>query len=1136
MEVMSSRTFLLTLDFVHSRFPEQVFYDYIKSNVKEVVILNACEFGDVFNVRQSRTDLKRGKPKNTTEHIINGLKTRVSHECLKLRERKKKPDQESPSRKRHRETVIPRFGGYCDILFILVNYPLTLEHFSSLEQEGLHPRAFVTLVHEGPPQVPTTKTPKTNTRRLTRSRKSPVPEPPTVPPARWGLMKDKVNPSVIFTQIEVPETIEGTWATFEQEIVRLIQCSRDIGERFEEFVFVPIPLSSDIEPDPDITKIVLNAIQTPIPTKNETPTKKDAMNKLFEVQRRMLGRESPQKKVNKTQKPHSRPVTPFHLFWLSSLLKKWKLTDKVAFRAFLEMESFANSKKFHALAGERFDALFQLCNRKRNLGLPAAFFDWGQWTYSQEHENLQALDNDDISVIQWSFDETLGIAWVLVVPPIQKAIGNVMTSPSTWQTLNGGTEYYKEIFDKPQPVKGRQSQSLAAVLRSGGDVRPLVGDFWSRFREERVYHIPYRYCDVTVFDSPYFFDSGVKVKISRAIEGSSTSFSYSIHFPNQMALETSGDTINFNVNENIRFYFCFSMNSVTITSGDYSMMFRDGSLVLKRNGTQSMKVNEDGTLVYNNAENETTVVASSGAIGRSRNGRFHWTDVDKGAFIRKDPPVACPFKRQPLTDKVTGVTRITREDGVGYYTVNNELLRIEIDNMTLEKRPDGLTYTIHEFPILKVCNSKIHFELAGTSITCSRNEHRVECDKFVAKFENKRLNIEYLDTSAVLTPAFIDIHSGDAVLTADYKGKEVFGGIIDDDVKIGKNKECEQSLFGRILPRKAPDPILLCETFRPRFFAIRSDLTATEFLHNSQVKYPGFRKIVKQSDDLTFVSFHSDTESHMFEEYPSITRVDRKALAKIVVPPKKRMTAQEAMRSYPQFLKSFEALRHQMADILSKNQEEYLLEMNPPPAPPSPRLRQPVSEPRPRILLTQHEKVFKPNTNYWKSPESKFVIKTPVSVAEPKPFSPRTKLFDMPDPSAKKLKPEDLPQDVDLIFVSPPRSPASPLYHTEAKMRELGAHTVDLGRVDVGTTKRGHVTLRNTSTTPLQFYVTTFSGPELRLVNSTGKIAPGLSSQVKFELTPKTADPVDVPFNIRTPKGHYSITVTANADSIDAGL
>jgi hypothetical protein len=434
--------------------------------------------------------------------------------------------------------------------------------------------------------------------------------------------------------------------------------------------------------------------------------------------------------------------------------------------------------------------------------------------------------------------------------------------------------------------------------------------------------------------------------------------------------------------------------------------------------------------------------------------------------------------------------------------------------------------------------------LDGVVFVANRGKLEVDGKDWTIRFsDGYRLCVNYDKTELDLTPAVCQVKSGGMALYADRTGIQRIGQLLSDDVVIKRNAEVVHSTWGRIQPIKdtltESDQVEYLRAFSPRFFAIRSDQCATEFIHECNIDNHGY--VMKATD--SFVSLHTPTSPpRVVIAHEVLAKPARSALLKTLQIPKPGKSVRlkkgelpispeqlydEACSASCALSAEFRRLFDNGEAIAKQNEVIYREEIRPKSPPPPKPIKRPVLTPEPRILVSQEQRHLEPSVlqDYWNSPEAKFV--TPIA-PETAPRAPirETPSFAMPRIKSEKFDPPPvMPEDVPAIAVRTARGSAR-VYKTEVSRPQTGHSMVDaadFGDVLVGDVGFAAVPIANSGTKPLHLTIAPPSHPDVRFESIPQAVPPGLKTMIRLSVQSDKPQVIRGSFVVRTAEGEMPV-------------
>jgi hypothetical protein len=1168
-------SFTLTIDVIHSDFDAQVFIDYAKSTSRKAVIfLHASEFAETSG-RLSRSELRSTFRQSLSRCGLNcrAVKTRIDTETAKaldLKRRQVSHDQKRSSRTGTHQDKSPElvtaFGGAADVVFCLIGFPDTPEQYDQLLSAGVDLGAFISLVRIGPSCVPSPRSPG---RRLP-ARRAPLEEVPQ----RWRLIQRVVDASVVFACVDAPAGVEESWKTLEREIVRIIRCRSDFQSRFEGRTFVTLPLAQGgVDPKllspflrqwpGDLLNAMVAQLRRNLWRPNAPPGPVRTLDDMYlavfrsienHLRRQVLFR--PPERFEKLLE-----VRYDHAFRLLYPLRHWRLRDDAALVTRAVSIFYASPTHFHAVAGHQFESLVSQANKRLSLGIPSSFFDWTRWKYSTEHANVANVlgkVSRTALVCENQLEDAVGILWVLAMAPISRTLGQPFRAFFMPPTLDGVSDWRVHGFERPPPdaKERRRPPTPAEVLKPNGLLPPLTTRLFRG--TETIYRVPVEFGNSIEFVSPYFFQNGTRVDVARRVIHDSPEFGYSVQFAAGVEATSTNDSVVVSIGEGFRIMWIPGTGTSFVTS-DLSVLVTAGDLVVSHK--QLNFVMSRGGAVAFDDKGAQRIVCRDGAIGHRRGEGWFWVDANgSGLQTVGKSFVRAEHRHELLKNPVTQVTQMIREDGVKF-TIDEKGFRVIefLEFLTIHQRGDTVIVSFVGLPSVTIRDSEFKFMIDETVVVSTVD--RIEVDNSVCHLIfDQEICVSTSEDESFLTPKSINLKSGEFVFVANSSGVQRIGYAVSDTTALGRKIEDVRSRWGKVQPLKPTfleaDQVEMLKVFRPRFFAVRSDLSATEFVHETACDSSELTRKTRQTERHNDNQFRCTTFHHpilgplSFVEYDVLFKQARQTLLKTLQIPKgpraprpkknqepvdPNLIIEEALTANRTLLNEFKDIQEICETVKNENEEMYQEERNPKPRPPLPRPAIPVFTPSPRMLRVQAEmNLEEAIQNYWDSPEARFATPVSAQPSLPRPVPPNTRLFNLS--LNKKQKSDPPPSFCDEFSVrssgakSHSRTLSARVYKTEVSQPQT-PHTV--GRViDFGTVKVGEIAyftfqLPNNGTRPLKFKFEMPTHPCVRVESVPRTVPPGLKLTVKLSVQADRPQMVRSEFTWRTSDGEASIPVLA---------
>ena len=1225
-------TFIVSLDVIHPTLDIATLQDYVKNNFKkDFIFLNATDYVDSSGGRSSRTDSRSEKrPKNDySSGISKGLKNKMDSEISKLIEAKKRhlaqqEKQKAKESKRGTSKAAPEtpilYDGQVEAVFCILNYPYTSLQLKRLYEGGVDLGAFITLKTTGnldaiADQVKN-KTFEKSARTIAKrqliegSDMDSTLNPGVYPPLRWGQLKENAAPTTVFSTVDIGDTVEEMWLSLEKEIGTIIRCRNKFKETFKERVFHSLPYANDRidytelnkflqhypgDVYPAIMYMLLEGGGIKEPVEVPPPTLKDQYENLFADGLKMLDRSVSFNKNAKLARDESEidfeltiPSLPSIYDVLYKLIK-WEPNLELCYASRAVMNFYTDPLQFYCAAGHQFDVMVAQANKKFNLGLPTSFYDWQKWGQYKEYENcMDELEKavESANYVSTYLEEAPGILWVLTMTPISKLVGFTVKTHYMPQMIDGVDQWYKYIFDKPVEIEKKSSRSketTADIIRRG-KMKSLLTPIETRLDAEQhdIYRLPIEYSDTVSLITPYLFIDGFRADVDRTIYARYPSFNVTAHYKNGLKVTTNGSDTNI-MSKHCRIQMD-EEHDITIFQENSSIYYAYGKLMLKISNDRDYLITEDGQLIFVDLDNVKTIIGKNGLIGRLINNKWEWTSNKGQTYTKTENKLECNKEKVlPTTDYYTKITKYVRNDLFNLEEYDDGTIILRIDEEFVIRFSDNTTnFQIPNFPNITVKKQTFSFQIGDISFNLGDKNINIASQEFTATKSGETLSLTSDQTISNFTPKAVQFRSGDEILFTAPNCVERFGTIQPPDMKPNKKLEVVTSLWGNIIPLKDIQTearlLDLHKLFCPRFFAIRSGLIATEFIHDSQL--PVSTKTMKEASDtlrettVDIVSFHKDGEKpdlYIKQSMPDkLSRINiLKTLQVPKHPPKPksaRSRKNEKVESQEEVFEEANRLRavfeqrkqrtHEIAQSLAEdNEKDYQLEVHPPPIPPEPIPPPAVFTPPPSVLIAQAQKYAKKANkgeilSYWDSPEAAFAMPESPNTIVQKPVSPRNAMHDLvtPDDDSKGNPPEDVDEDLKMktresislarailtpSSLSPPLT-AARMYRTEVMKPALyypdRKYVADFKTLHIGDTALQYVKVQNTSKQQMNYSFSQPSNPNITILTPPGVIASGLTLNIKVKFVAKKAEKLRASFNIQT--NHGTIPVACNAQVV----
>lgn len=1217
MSEVTITPFLLALDVVQNAVDYTALLEYMKQNYKkEVIFLNGMDFLDSGGrVSKNETKNDRKSRHDGSSSIAKGIKSKIDGDVSKLLDAKKKAIAASEKAAAKTKDGAPKsgkkgkspsdskpsapFDGLIDVLYLIQNYPYLGNQVVDMENAGYPIDAFFAVIPENgaEPTAYSKKTEKSG--RVPQKRTIPGSDldftnnPSCYPPARWPLIRPSVSKKVAFLDVKAASDVESTFKEIEKAIISVVQARDQFNEQFQDRKFVEIPavvpnLTYEAfkdylttHPD-DYTNGLYIQLQSnnfkvkpPLPP----PSLQDMYENLFNRELQTLTRKVVQFEKIDPPDPIFNLETPSSVVPLIYKLKKLKITPENAAVCSAVTSFAATPANQYAYAGAKFDQMIAAVNKKYQLGLPNSFFDWSQWNISCEYQSIVEEIQDAISqasVVESFLDEQAGVLFLLTLAPVSKTNGHILSNYSMPQMMSDLGEYMNYFLTQPQQEtkKGRGVQSPANIVKNKEDPFSLLPSIVSRFlkSDSPIYRLPLSQSNAEKLSSSYVFKSNMHVEITRDIIPSGITFGSHIFFNEIFSVVSAKERIVVTLVEGLKILIEPPFK-VTIIFIEQSIYFDGKDMVLKTSNQDAMVISEDSSLVMRDDLGRPTIVYANGTISRYENDV--WTSVDaEGVAYRKNEQgemEKLDLPRGRITDTAAHSDCIIRPDEIEYFIQDDGSRKMSVRSaLTIDQQKDKIQYDIPNFPIIQCSDGTKTMEINVFTITFKENLATFSSEDYKLTITPEYVNINHKNAELYISPSRVEIKTDNQVLVADEDGTERLGEVLSEAPK--KKVEVVKSRFGDVYPIKETmlEPQLneLYHTFVPRFFYIRDDLSATEFLRSDVL--PPVDKECRSTllhptgCECKILTRHlADPEAiqRIYIERQSMSKPERanimkglhipKASKQKKSPPKETNENKlveggindidsqednvvvEAETVRQSMLYDTKVFTQALTNCLTRSHENFLKELQPEPEVEQEPLAMPKVTPPPRVLIMQYNKYRNTTDNFWNSPEGTFSMPEETHEHSPRPQSPRMALFDPPrffDENEGDKPPEEIEEEKP---VSPKKTLTRSVSNGSGKgttrPRTLSTRTsaIAFGKVKANNPAKFSMSVTNSGTTPLHYTVTSPKNPLLKVLTPPGVVYPGLKMELEVELLPGSPQEIIDSLVIKTPLFQMPIPITA---------
>jgi hypothetical protein len=1075
----------------------------------------------------------------------------------------------------------PKFDGRLDLLFILLDFPFLPAQINALDESGVPLAAFVSFIpgvipvnhygHPLPPPPP--EDPKKAKRRLRAItipgvRLSSHTNPDCYPPPRWDGLRPRLPPSVPFREVIVGADHGESFAALEKEIIKILRAK----DRFPQFMaskrIIDLPvchLDNDISlfaryvrrrPTDYVNAIWAQLSASDLQTRPPPPAKEtaDVYNDIFNA----FSHDAQRSTVYEREEPHEEPhfvsaVLP-RVSGLFQKLLAFRPNEEEA-RVIDATCRFASSPQhLYAYAGQRFDQLYVQLNKKYQLGLPNAFFDWQYWGLAKEDANAPKVVAEALegaAVLDSLFDESIGVLWLMTMRPIPKVTGHFLTRRTFPQTIDGISEWMTYLADSMHDAVDKKSKppgNPALVVRNGGDALTMLMPLAARVEPcVKLYRLPLKLSDSREFKTPYFFESGIHVEIDRNIYEGTMDFGYTIFLQKLLRIQTAGDSLVLAGDSNVR----FDRAALTVFASDKSLCYDGDQLVLKSSGADSIIVTNAGDLIRLHSGAIPMIVRADGTVSQFIDEK--WENVDESGVTRINGEVV-DRPHSVAVHPRTKTSVIIRPDRMNYRILHSGARLIGFPGeFDVEQPSQHIKMKLPDYPEIRVIDKSIRFKLGESEFVLTKQKMTQQTKFFTATFAEGVCSLETGRSQLLLSPTSLEIKEGDLVLISNSQGVESLGTIyVQTNAK--KKVETIETAFGKIVTNKEvnAEPVLLNlhKLFPPRFFGIRSNMSVVEFLRHdilpemvekrTTVSHPSQEAVVVLTRHLP------DASPEIYIENEALTKPARSALLKSLHVPKAARagkgkidteTIRPATEAIAEYLTTSEKFAEKMGETMQTNQLSYLEAIKPIPPPPPEIIRIPPQLPPPRSQRMQCDKiqggVIPGRTNYWLCHESDFGYPLDEPKRLPRIVSSRRFLHDPPRwfRKARDTFP-DAPNTGGRFMLTQPTVPIRVRDSPSPRGIPISVTTapdeVNFGEIAGDTEVITGLVLGNSGTRPLHFSFSRLDTKFVTIVTLPGVVYPGLKVPIQVKIQRCQPQKIRTAFKIITPQFDIAVPVMAN--------
>ncbi|EAY12627.1 hypothetical protein TVAG_074550 [Trichomonas vaginalis G3] len=1220
-------SFIISLDIVHPNFDILTFSDFLKTNYKkDLIVINATDFIDPTGGRSSRSDArgeKKPKPDNSIT-IARGIKSKIDAEISKLIDSKKrhiaqqeKAKGKDPKKSKHTSEQQILFGGQIEVVFCIISFPYTPLQLKALEESGIDIGAFIALRS----QVITSQLSeamvhhKSNDKSARATAKRSLIEGADMdstvnvgvfPPLRWAQLKPNAKTDLVFDSLITGDTHEEAFEVLQKEIGKIIRGRNQFHETFENRVFKFIPpaqLNLNLEKFKYFLKMspgniydaiyyyIFNNGQNDPPPVISTTTPADPYNNMFKNLLKDISRQFVANPKRDDDEDFTNPIVTYpsipSIFDTVYSLINWEPIEDRGLAERAVFKFYQDQDQYYCAAGHHLETLAVKANKQYMLGLPSAFYDWQNWCYFKEHVDCMDFLEEAIQnslIVTSTLEESVGILWILTMAPVSKQIGFTKKELYCPMVIDGISEWLENVFEQKevQEKKSRVSEKIADQIRHN-KINSILPPIQQRLSNEKdpIYLLPCSHSENISLSTPYLFIKGLKVVVNRDIYYSQPSFVVNTYFNQDLSATTDCKTTNVYDGE-LKMMFGPS-NEMTVFMDNYSIRMTEEKVVLSMINKPNILINNKGEIVFN-YENTKYVVTPQGTIGKQTEDGWLWTEKNGMTYVYKNgQKLVCNNDRiQEIYNYYTKIKKYVRRDNLDVEEHDDGTIVVTFStDFILRFSKNQNYYQLPGFPDITVKNEGFSFSVQGINFSASKNSFTGCSEKFTATLNQGSVNIKCGETVENIANDVVQAKCGDEILYTSSEGLERFGFVPSPEEPVNKKLEVVSTLWGNIVPFKdvQNDQRLLDlhKMFCPRFFAVRPDFSATEFIHKSQIplgeenNFRVYEEEEKISADLSLdvVSLHKKDKIPLFfyktnipdkqarfgilktltipkpkPQKPSSSRKPKKN--EVIEDPADILDSAETERMI--FTENRKRMSTLMEQIITQREERFLLEINPPEPEPEEPLPQPPETPSPAILIAQMQKFTeKPSKSdkfdFWSSPEALYAKPEDPNKIKPRVQEPRMHMHDLvtpeikPDidepPKIEQTSPKT-PEKVKMAAPLPRTSPSTPqtstrMYRTEVSRPQTasGSHSADFMTMHIGDTGLQIVKIQNTSNEQMKYSFSQPTHPDITILTVPGVLAAGLTLTIKIRFTARKVEKVRASFTVQTNQGNIPIICSA---------
>jgi len=1156
---ISIKSFIISIDIVRNCVDLPNFIEFIKSNYKrEVIIINAhdlLESGARGSKNEAKTEKKVRYDVNNL--LIKGIKQKMDSEIAKSLDSKKKAlianekakiqtttIKTSKSKMKSTEDRFPMlFDGLFDVLVIIIGFPYLPIQFKVLQKYGVEISAFLcfresSLDNEKYNGMNASKSSQVSTK------KNSIPgfdfdysnNVYSYPPMRWKVLKPYLDPSVAFINVEPSQDYLIFFQHIEKIIVKIAKNQLLFSEFMAIHKLIEIPtlkknasLHNFYEylidhPDDNVNALYIQLknngfrIIPPIPTK----TSRELLDATFQKYYGQICRNVVLYQAIDSVDPVFINSIPSSLYYLLYDLKKFDVA-KTELPAMISSTRFINDpQNFYIYSGQVFDNLVSNVAKSKQLSMPSFYFDWQNWNCSIYHQSIFDELNEAVSlssIVEKYLDSKTGLLYILTLAPVTKNNGFLITDyfmPGTIDGISEMIELKESSIETSRKSNSQKSQSLS-IFSSSKDILPSSQLLFSN--TNKVYRLPHDVSKTVSAKSSYSFVQRIRIDVSKEIINNQENRLHSLFIKDYMAVYTEPEQVVIVFPEGLRLVY-ENQKSFSLLFLEQSIFYNGSDLILKSSNKLPIVITKDASFICQNEKGNCVIVYPNGSISRKENDI--WICVDSsGTSFKKEGNVLVPTESRhaKITNISTKTDSIIRPDNIEYFVTHNGMRKILFKlDYSIEQHEDKTLFDIPDFPIIEANTNGKTMSINRFTIIYTDHETVISCNDFRISISDS-ITIENFDSQIYIFNNNIECKCGNKYFISN----EGHIGMMNKTDEFSKKKvDTISTRFGELYPNKENisenQMIELCKTFRPRFFAVRSDYGGTEFMRKDSIAADGYTTydstlLHTSGCECSLVTYHNPNPEivpfAVVLNHPA-SKLERNNITKQFNGNSNKMKRINQIESISQLAIEADSLRSSVfgdmsvftraiAEIVERNHDSFLDTINPPeiiqtivPA------TIPVT-PKPRLLEMQQglytPKICNPKSvNYWKSPESTFSYVEPPKVSSFISTCPISKMFDPP---------------LEVVFDNPPEildtnhKPKPRRILSDFSLRHSASYknrNIDIGIIKKGTKMIKSIEYVNSTTHPIHYSFTQPSSHDVRITTLPGIVFPNSSLIFQLEI------------------------------------